>query len=138
MRIYDPRLGKFLSVDPLAKEFAWNSSYAFAENDVIRSIDLDGAEKNFVFYYQDKSGATLKHTVPYEKIHPSVKQGRLGSGDYVLHQDTKTKQFTGGYVKSYEDANPVRSAIQDLEHRHQGAKGLNFFVHSKVVTPRIL
>ena len=45
LRIYDPRLGRFMSVDPLFKHFAWNSPYAFAENDVIRSIDLDGAEK---------------------------------------------------------------------------------------------
>ncbi|OOG76498.1 RHS repeat domain-containing protein [Algoriphagus sp. A40] len=44
-RIYNPTIGKFLSVDPLAKEFPWNSSYAFAENDVIRNVDLDGLEK---------------------------------------------------------------------------------------------
>ena len=44
-RIYDSRLGKFLSVDPLAPEYPWNSTYAFAENDVIRCIDLEGAEK---------------------------------------------------------------------------------------------
>lgn len=35
-RVYDARLGKFLSVDPLLKEFPWNSPYSFAENDVIR------------------------------------------------------------------------------------------------------
>jgi RHS repeat-associated protein len=45
MRIYDPRIGKFLSVDPLSKSYPWNSPYAFAENDVIRSVDLDGLEK---------------------------------------------------------------------------------------------
>jgi RHS repeat-associated protein len=45
MRIYEPRYGRFLSVDPLFKSYPWNSSYAFAENDVIRSIDLDGLEK---------------------------------------------------------------------------------------------
>lgn len=43
--MHDPRIGKFLSVDPLASEYPWNSPYAFAENDVIRSIDLEGAEK---------------------------------------------------------------------------------------------
>jgi RHS repeat-associated protein len=47
-RIYDSRLGKFLSVDPLFKTYPSNSSYAFAENDVIRSIDLEGAEKYIV------------------------------------------------------------------------------------------
>ncbi len=45
MRIYDPRLGRFLSVDPLEGEFPWNSPYSYAENDPINSIDLDGAEK---------------------------------------------------------------------------------------------
>jgi RHS repeat-associated protein len=44
-RIYDPRLGRFLSVDPIFMNFPWNSTYAYAENDVIRSIDLDGLEK---------------------------------------------------------------------------------------------
>ena len=45
MRVYDPRVGRFLSVDPLFKGYPWNSPYAFAENDVLRSIDLDGLEK---------------------------------------------------------------------------------------------
>jgi RHS repeat-associated protein len=46
MRIYDPRLGRFLSVDPLTSSYPWNSTYAFAENDVIRCSDLDGAERD--------------------------------------------------------------------------------------------
>ncbi|WP_420983075.1 RHS repeat-associated core domain-containing protein [Chitinophaga sp. 30R24] len=45
MRTYDPRIGKFLSVDPLARNFAWNSTYAYAENSPIKFIDLDGLEK---------------------------------------------------------------------------------------------
>ncbi|KIC89045.1 polymorphic toxin type 50 domain-containing protein, partial [Flavihumibacter sp. ZG627] len=35
----------FLSVDPLTRNFAWNSPYAYAENSPIKYIDLDGAEK---------------------------------------------------------------------------------------------
>jgi RHS repeat-associated protein len=44
-RGYDSRTGRFWSVDPLFKEYTWNSSYAFAENDVIRHVDLEGLEK---------------------------------------------------------------------------------------------
>lgn len=44
MRIYNPNLGKFLSVDPLKDQYPWNSVYAFAENRPIDGIDLDGAE----------------------------------------------------------------------------------------------
>jgi RHS repeat-associated protein len=47
MRIYDPRLGKFLSVDPLSGEYPWNSTYAFAENSPIAFVDLDGLEKYY-------------------------------------------------------------------------------------------
>jgi RHS repeat-associated protein len=59
LRIYDPRLGKFLSVDPLSAEYPWNSTYAFAENDVIRSIDVEGAEKHVqTFAYAVSNGET--------------------------------------------------------------------------------
>ncbi len=122
MRIYNPALGRFLSVDPLQKEFAWNSSYAFSENDVIRAVDLDGAEKNFVFYFEFK-GTKLKHVVPYSVVHPGEKNGPLGSGDYVMVQNSKTKQFSGGYVKSYQDAHPIRSKALEVEARYKDKKG---------------
>lgn len=44
MRIYDPRLGRFLSVDPLQTNFAFLSPYAYAANTPIRCIDMDGRE----------------------------------------------------------------------------------------------
>jgi len=44
-RIYDPRLGRFLSVDPLSGSYPWNSVYAYAENDPISFNDLDGLEQ---------------------------------------------------------------------------------------------
>ena len=44
MRIYDPRLGKFLSVDPLTKDFPELTPYQFASNRPIEGIDQDGLE----------------------------------------------------------------------------------------------
>ncbi|MDQ6755382.1 MAG: hypothetical protein M3004_00445 [Bacteroidota bacterium] len=44
MRIYDPRLVRFLSVDPLTKEYPELTPYQFASNRTIDGIDLDGAE----------------------------------------------------------------------------------------------
>ena len=43
-RIYDSRLGRFLSVDPLTKQFPMFAPYQFAGNTPIEAIDLDGAE----------------------------------------------------------------------------------------------
>lgn len=44
MRIYDPRLGRFLSVDPLSNEFPWYSPYHFAGGNPIKNLDVDGGE----------------------------------------------------------------------------------------------
>ena len=44
-RIYNPRLGKFLSVDPLTAGYPWYSPYHFAGNNPIRFIDMDGLEE---------------------------------------------------------------------------------------------
>ncbi len=44
MRIYDPRLGRFLSIDPLTGKFPFYTPYQYAGNSPIRFIDLDGAE----------------------------------------------------------------------------------------------
>ncbi len=45
MRVYDPRVGRFLSMDPLSSTFPWYSSYKFAGNKPIVDIDLDGLEE---------------------------------------------------------------------------------------------
>ncbi len=44
MRIYDPRIGKFLSVDPLTAEYPMLTPYQFASNRPIDGIDQDGLE----------------------------------------------------------------------------------------------
>jgi uncharacterized protein RhaS with RHS repeats len=44
MRIYDPRVGRFLSVDPIAVKYPELTPYQFASNTPIDAIDLDGLE----------------------------------------------------------------------------------------------
>ncbi len=43
-RIYNPRIGKFLSVDPLTKNYAELTPFQFASNTPIFAIDIDGLE----------------------------------------------------------------------------------------------
>lgn len=44
-RLYNPAIGKFLSVDPLTDSYPWYTPYQFAGNKSIRFIDLDGLEE---------------------------------------------------------------------------------------------
>jgi hypothetical protein len=62
MRIYNSNYGKFLSVDPLGKKFAWNSTYAFAENRPIQGIDLDGGE------FLDKTTCLIQFSAGYGAV----------------------------------------------------------------------
>lgn len=43
-RVYDSRLGRFLSEDPLAKQYPELTPYQFASNSPIEGIDIDGLE----------------------------------------------------------------------------------------------
>lgn len=43
-RIYNPRLARFLSVDPLTKSYPMLTPYQFASNSPILNLDLDGLE----------------------------------------------------------------------------------------------
>ena len=44
MRMYSPRLGRFPSVDPIAKKYPMLTPYQFASNTPIEAVDLDGLE----------------------------------------------------------------------------------------------
>ena len=44
MRVYDPRLCKFMSVDPLTKKYPELTPYQFASDRPIQFIDIDGKE----------------------------------------------------------------------------------------------
>ncbi len=46
-RMHDPRVGRFFAVDPLSGEYPWNSPYAFSENRVIDSRELEGLERYY-------------------------------------------------------------------------------------------
>ncbi|MBC7388115.1 MAG: hypothetical protein H7329_02795 [Opitutaceae bacterium] len=59
MRIYDKRLGRFLSVDPITQKFPELTPYQFASNRPIDGVDLDGLE------YRSAADWTQKNTANY-------------------------------------------------------------------------
>ncbi|MFT6338272.1 MAG: RHS repeat-associated protein [Halioglobus sp.] len=43
-RVYDPAIGRFTSVDPIAEQFAFVSGFNYAENEPVAHIDLHGLQ----------------------------------------------------------------------------------------------
>jgi len=69
-RIYDSRLGRFLSTDPLTHSFPFQSAYCFAANQPIWAIDKNGEVKVIVTvtkddhtYYDENGNPSPKRTV---------------------------------------------------------------------------
>jgi RHS repeat-associated protein len=43
-RYHDPALGRFISIDPLAEQYSYNSTFAFAENKLGLGVEYEGLE----------------------------------------------------------------------------------------------
>ena len=90
-RIYDSRTGRFLSVDPLKKDYPWNSTYAFAENRPIDGKDLEGMEWSPASATagggRDNTSVRLVNTelliaVKKNQAHPKMPQQAVMRADY--------------------------------------------------------
>jgi RHS repeat-associated protein len=96
-RIYNPSLGKFLSVDPLTASYPWNSSYAFAENRPIDGLDVDGLEYinyNIVIDYTGESPKIISKSYTWHNPKQHNEHGPKGQGV----QYNITIKFSGGYT----------------------------------------
>jgi RHS repeat-associated protein len=100
-RIYNPSLGKFLSVDPLFMGFSWNSVYTYAENDVVRCIDLDGLEK-FVVINEWEKGLNSTQVIAIsfdgeiidQKLKNTVNGEKLNTKDVLVIKISKSGKVT--------------------------------------------
>jgi RHS repeat-associated protein len=103
-RIYNPSIGKFLSVDPLTKEYPWYTPYQFAGNMPIWAIDLDGLEEKKVTHYlakyNDGSFYVLKTDVDIDlKTYYSVRDKNTGKESGQLAKTSVRYEYLG---ESYE------------------------------------
>lgn len=78
MRIYDPRLGRFLSVDPITKDYPELTPYQFASNRPIDGIDLDGLEFAEYGYPHSRIQERYRNAKTPEELERIRKQDRRG------------------------------------------------------------
>jgi RHS repeat-associated protein len=90
MRIYDPRLGKFLSTDPLAKKYPELTPYQFASNRPIDGIDMDGLEYSPAGW--GPNGPRESTSVKLVPLHP-----------VVMHEINKQVQARNEVVNRYNN-----------------------------------
>ncbi|MET3730561.1 RHS repeat-associated core domain-containing protein [Moheibacter stercoris] len=60
-RNYDYAIGRFMSIDPLAEQYAYNSTYAFQENKMGMGRELEGLELEMFDYLKDKASQAANY-----------------------------------------------------------------------------
>lgn len=120
-RVHDPRIGRFLSIDPLAPKYPWNSPYAFSENRVIDGIELEGLEVYLVH-------GTWSKTATWDNLAEAT------NGFDDLEEMTGAKSsirfgWSGNNVDEARQAAAIELA--DLvERTYSGSETITLFGHS--------
>jgi RHS repeat-associated protein len=111
MRIYEPKLGRFLSVDPLAKKYPWYTPYQFAGNKPIQFIDLDGLEEAKPendgqpkgSWYRRQSGQNVTYSYTLDK---EVESGSISmKGAWKIPDANRSRIITGEHGVANIDLN---------------------------------
>jgi RHS repeat-associated protein len=126
-RIHDPRIGRFLSVDPLSKDYPWNSTYAFAENSVIRFIDLEGLEKgDFMLDRMIHDDETYLKLQDYKRQQSEMVRDKIIETGKVAGTQFMKVVDSGPFTASGQhQANVLgRKMLGNSEHTLTGSEGL--------------
>jgi hypothetical protein len=90
-RMYDPRVGRFLSVDLLTKSYPELTPYQYASNTPIQAIDLDGLEKITVHQRSFAPWASFGSVLPFQS--PYKGDNRNFSLNYVENNKPVTSRI---------------------------------------------
>ncbi|MBA3680507.1 MAG: hypothetical protein H0W73_04995 [Bacteroidetes bacterium] len=99
-RIYDPRLGKWLSVDPMMAKYPDLSPYTFVANSPILLVDKDG--RDFITYIKVKNAETGKselHKVTFDGTNTTMQNVKTGA---TTGYAPGTSQFVDDLTTSYK------------------------------------
>ena len=102
MRIYDTRIGKFMSRDPLEKAYPELTPYQFASNRPIEGVDLDGKEFSKTVTYDVAKG---EFNV---KIHCKIKICNTTNADGSVIGEEFKKSIPAAFSSLYDERRKIR------------------------------
>jgi RHS repeat-associated protein len=89
-RIYDARIAKFLSVDPLTKSYPMLTPYQFASLNPIYMVDIDGLEGESYIEYMKVDGEEVKvRRVIEVNVHLAVTEDRKNPNGFYAKKGFK-------------------------------------------------
>lgn len=143
-RIYDPRIGKFLSQYPLFETYPWLTPYQFASNSPIWAVDQDGLESKIVILGQNGLPTIMEKTndnlvewqakkASYYKAFANHAGWVEGKEDYQKNGSpgpiggTLTINAMGNTAKiSYKEGTAMEATVESFSH---GIHAMKVFIY---------
>ncbi|SFW81981.1 RHS repeat-associated core domain-containing protein [Chitinophaga sancti] len=132
MRIYDSRVGRFLSVDPITKQYPELTPYQYASNSPIVNIDIDGLESG----NSNEIGAvsqrktTLNNRLGTRAPDPH----RVKDGDEILKKLFEKTRTAGKIVSLASKASPWVIFFEGLFSSSDVGKGSEKYKPGEIIT----
>jgi len=129
MRVLDPRLGRFLSIDPLTPKYPELTPYQYASNNPVAFIDLDGLEGVPHYgYFNEKDRAKLKPSQWY------IVNGQVDEKSFATAAQHNTIHGNSQYYDGFTSKNRYYEWA-DKSINDQGVKSKWFSMDAKIVGP---
>lgn len=121
-RIYDPRLGRWLSLDPLQEKYPALSPYNFCANNPILFIDPDGREI-FISYASKVDGKSVIQRVQYKngELYNSDGKKYTGSNVYLIAVKTQLNDMK----TRNPDVNKMVTELETAPNYHEITNSIN-------------
>jgi len=134
MRIYDPRVGRFLSTDPITSTYPMLTPYQFASNRPVDGIDQDGLE-----YAKDRitvdfiTGKILFSDIIWHDPNQHNSYGDRGPG--IVYEisvyDSKLKRYRGNDIQAMIKRVATKFGVVSTDYgNYYGATGLRTVDHN--------